>query len=811
MIRNYFRIAFRNIFKRKLYSFIHVFGLSVSMACCLLIALLIRDENSFDRFHVNKERIYRIEDRKLNLGNEFNDDEYISSAWLQAAMGLQLSEQLPDIEYFSRFSANYGTVMRYGDKLFAEQLTYVDPDFFKMFSFSVTAGNSEKLLRSMDEIVLTQALAKKYFGNEDPIGKTVLIGANGEKSFTVSGVVADPPANSSLEFTMLIRQEHRSNYDRIMALPNDSNTPVFVQLSESASAEKFNEDLQRFLKTTYRERYERWEQERIKNKIGPEVTMLSLDATPLTEIHLKRETYWHKVSDRRFSYILGGIAALIVIIACVNYVALALTGSAARRKEVGVRKITGARRGQLIRQFAMESFLMVLISMAFAFALAVMLLPSLNDLTMRGIVIGWDNALMPVLMAFGISLVVAALAGSYPALYLSSLIPVQILKGAWTSRLQSGLLRSLVVLQFILSSFLIISSIAMNRQMEFIASKDLGYDKDQLIVVPTQAGWNNESNMFVEKFRTALQHESSVSGVAGTSTSFGGGTWRHGFKYLDQEITAYIYAVDDQYIPVVGLDLLYGRNFNPLLASDSSGVIVNEAMVRAMKWNSPVGQLLPWRKGGGADRVIGVVKDYNFYSLEREVEPVILSVDKKYVGYLVNMFIKVNPLDMKATIGKIESAWHRVAADKPFEYTFVDETVARQYQAYTSWTSLMTFAAAVGIMIAGLGLFGLSGMNAVSRTKEIGIRKALGAELASIVVLLNRQYVWLAGIAFLITVPAAAWAMNKWLSAFEFRISIDAGLIAIALLGSLMVVVLSVSYHSLRTAMMKPSDVLKSE
>ncbi|HZY82093.1 MAG TPA: FtsX-like permease family protein, partial [Cyclobacteriaceae bacterium] len=521
----------------------------------------------------------------------------------------------------------------------------------------------------------------------------------------------------------------------------------------------------------------------------------------------KYQTYWQSVSNPKYSWILGGIAVLILIIACVNYISLALAGSTTRRKEVGVRKVTGAQKWQLAWQFGMESLVLTVVSVSLSILLVVLLRTSFNELTGRDI-----NIQLAELsgIAAVMAMLVALLAGSYPAFYLSSLKPALVLKGIATARLQSNFTKGLVALQFALSSFLIVSAVVMNRQMDFITNKDLGFDKEQVIVIPTQLGRSDESNRFIERFRTELQKIAGVIEVSGTSSSFGGGTWRNDIKRGDQVIPAYIYAVDDKYISTLGLELVAGRNFDPALASDSSGIIVNEAMVRAMGWDKPIDEQLKWR-GNAVDRVIGVVKDYHFMSLEHAIGPVIMSINKQKVGYLPTMFVKVEAGMVSSSVAQIASTWKSIAPDKPFNYSFLDDDVSRQYGDHKLWTNLMTIATAIGIVIACMGLFGLSGMNAVSRTKEIGIRKALGAELVNIVVMMNKPYLWLAGIAFMIAVPLAAYAMDRWLSIFEFRISIDAMLLVVTMVASLATALLSVSYHAVKAGMMEPGKVLKSE
>jgi putative ABC transport system permease protein len=523
---------------------------------------------------------------------------------------------------------------------------------------------------------------------------------------------------------------------------------------------------------------------------------------------------WDKVSDPQYSFILGGIALLILIIACINYVSLALTTSTARRTEVGVRKVVGAQKKQLVYQFGLESLMLAFISMFLGLGLVFLFLPAFNEFTGKSIRIGLGDAGLLLGASASITLVVGVLAGSYPALFLSGFRPAQVLKGRFTARLQAGFTRPLVVLQFALSAFLIISSVIMYQQMQYVTTKDLGYSKDQLLVIPTQTRWSNDANKMVERFRTRLQQEPSVVSVAGTSISFNQGWSHYGYKVNGEHKSAYVYAVDPYYLHTLGVEMVMGRNFDARIPSDTGAVVVNEALVRDMKWSDPLNEYLNWKEdtvGVGA-KVIGVVKDYHFLSLEKDIEPLFLSMDKESVGYLGTMLVKVNATNLPATVEKLRGAWKELSPDKPFDYTFLNEDVARQYESYQRWMGIMGLSTAFAILIACLGLFGLSGINAVNRTKEIGIRKVMGATLAHIFVLLNRQYLTLALVAFVGAIPASWYVMTHWwLVDFKFRIALGWELFAVSMLIGVAVALVTVSYHAVKAAMTNPAETLKYE
>ncbi|HTH57605.1 MAG TPA: ABC transporter permease [Cyclobacteriaceae bacterium] len=813
MIGNYFKVALRNMKKRKLYSFINAFGLSVGIAFCVLIYLFIQDERSFDQFHGNKNLIYRMEARTFDTWKPKAEEPFSQHAWLQTALVNALKDDLAEVEYASRFNSNGDAVFKFDDKVFTEQISYVDPDFFKMFSFRLLKGNVNALFKKRSDMVITPAVAKKYFGDEDPVGKIVTVDVEGVKTFSIAGVIEAPPTNSSLDFRILVSQENRPYYENNLKQWGNFNTPTFVQLVPHTDFGKLNANLDKLITKYMGEKLEKWKKESAI-PVPPGVKMLEYKYTQLPEMHLKKEITWHKVSDPKYSYILGSIAILILIIACINYVSLALTTSASRKTEVGIRKVVGAHRNQLIYQFGFESLLLAALAMVAAFGLVALFLPSFNEFTGKGIELHVKN-LGPVMAASAaITLFVGIVAGSYPSLFLSNFRPAAVLKGNFTSKFQAGFVRPLVVVQFFLSASLIISSVIMYRQMNFIATKNLGYNQNQVLVVPTQRGWNKESNKAVAQFRNALMQEPEVQTVAGTSTSFNRGYSRYGYKIDGEQRSAYVYAVDPYYLQALEIQLTQGRNFSEQIPADSNAVIVNEALVKDMKWTDPLNAYLNWKEdtvGMGA-RVIGVVKDYNFTSLESNVEPLFLSMDKKDIGYLTNMMIKINSQDIPNLIEKIRGHWKQLYPDLPFDYTFLDEDVAKQYHAYEKWMSIMGLSTGFAIMISCLGLFGLAGINSVNRTKEIGIRKVMGAGLRSIFVLLNKQFVWLALIAFSLATPLSWYLMNNWwLKDFKYQVTIGWELFVGSMLCGLVVALLTVSYHAIKTALVNPADTLKYE
>lgn len=810
MLGNYIKIAGRNMAKRKLFSFINAFGLSVGIAFCILIYLFIQDEKSFDQFHTNKDRIYRLEEKKYDTWGKKTKGLYKYSAYLQMGLGLAVKEEVPQVQYTTRFNSGGEGIVTYGGKVFTEKITFVDQDFFHMFSFPIVSGNRSALLTDKYSVVLTPAIADKYFGSQDVLGKVMKIDTWGENEYTVTGIIAAPPANSSLEYEILISQENRAFYTKNIEQWSNFSTPTFVQLYPDASLAQMEENLSAIVEKYMSEKLERT---REREKLPEDFNLFEYQYSSLGDIHLNTEVRWHKGSDPQYSLILGGIAIVMLIIAAINYISLSLTTSASRKTEVGIRKAVGAHRSQLINQFSLESILLALISFVFGIVLVYLFLPAFNEFTNKGI----EISLITIVEVIGVGVVLAIfiglIAGCYPAFFLSAFKPSQVLKGGFTTKLKAGFTQPLVVLQFALSAFLIISSVIMYRQMEYVTNKDLGYDKEQILVVPTQMGWNEESNKMVERMRVRLGKESFVTEMTGTSLSFNQGWSRYGYKVDGENKVAYVYAVDPNYLNVLDIELKEGRNFSAEIASDTSAVIINEALAKNMNWDNPLDEYLNYQEdsiGPGA-KVIGVVKDYHFLSLEHEIEPLLLSMDKESIGFLTNMLIKIKPGEVPASIAKLEQIWQELLPDKPFDYTFLDQDVQSQYESYNRWMKIMGLSTLFAILISCLGLFGLAGVNAINRTKEIGIRKVFGAEIMNIFVLLNKQYIFLALIAFVLASPLSWYIMESWLADFQYAVSLSWHLFAVSMLAGLIIALITVSYHALRTAKLNPAETLKYE
>ncbi|HEX8040167.1 MAG TPA: ABC transporter permease, partial [Chryseosolibacter sp.] len=754
MVANYLKTARRNLAKHKLYSVLNTIGLSTGIAFCLLIYLYIRDEHNFDRFHTNADRIYRLESAMYFNELAAKGEYPYNLTNVQASVAPLVKELIPEAEYATRMVQTPAVVQCNG-KVFNEDITSVDADFFRMFSFPPLRGTTTGIFRLSTEAVITQAMAVKYFGDEDPVGKTIRITGDSQNEYNISAVIQTPPPNSSLAFGIVVPLESQPWLKAHLGHWGVFRYTTFVQLRKGADRQAFITKLNKILAQHMGETLKQFE-ERLNAPEGEKAFQYL--AIPLADIHFRTAfKRTHKVSDPQFSWVLGGIALLILVIACINYISLALTSSSGRRREVGIRKVVGAARAQLIAQFYIESVLLALCSMVLGIAMAALFLPSFNEFTSKEI--RFMNIEWPLLAAFalGLATILGIVAGSYPALYLSRIRPGPILKSTRFGARAAGFINPLVVFQFALSFFLVFSSVVMLRQMNYVAHKDLGYDPEMVVVVATQSFKEEDATRTADQLMAALEKTPGVMLTARASNSFNRGRSVYG---------AELYRVDPGYIPTLGLELTQGRNFDASNAADKNKtIIVNEALVKANGWKNPLAENFE------GSRVIGVVKDYHFRSLEYPIEPVVLTMEASEFEFPRHVLVRISAQDVPGTLEKIRKAWNEIVPDKPFEYSFLEEDVGNQYASYHRWTAIMSFSTGFAILIACLGLFGIAGFNASRRVSEIGIRKVFGAGLMSIFVLLNRQYLLFVCIAFAIAVPCSVYMMDQWLANFKFRIT----------------------------------------
>lgn len=786
MLKNYFKIAFRNLLYQKAYSFINIFGLSVGLAACLLIALYVRLELSFDRFHAKAGRIVRVTQHLENS----REGEW-RWAYAPDPLAAELKANFPEVEETASVNVYSNKLVQCGDRRFYEdQFAFVNPEVFKLFDFSVRRGDPATGLAPPFKVFLSQSAARKYFGEENPLGKTLTLG--NQHVFEITGIFADLPPNSHLQFRFAASRE--SQY--FMGWKRDdwfSNALTYVLLRQPRDATSLETKLPALA---------------IKHFGEPAKKRFSL--IPLMDIHLYASDLKDPApqSDIRYVYLFSSIALLILFIACINYVNLATARAAKRAREVGVRKVVGAGRIQLVRQFLGESVMLSIMALGLSLALVEVLLPFFNRLMNRSLQvnvleISW---LLPVLA--GTIVVVGLLAGSYPAWFLSAFRPAIVLKGEVCSPAFRALRQGLVVFQFGVSVALIIGTLIIQQQLHFLQQQRPGFDKAQIVTIPTRGELKNDYAAFKSEL---LQHP-SIERVT-TASSLLGSYWIHSIplkKIEEAPGDGYFFVdgfqVDYDFFATLGLEIIRGRAFSPDFPSDvTNAVIINETAVRKLGWEEPLGKHIEL---SGQRVVVGVVKDFHYKTHRAPIEPIVITLTDS-VSTLIAA--KISPGDLPGTLASMKKTWETMVPSLPFQYAFLDEEFDALYRTERRLGQLFGAFASLAVLIACLGLFGLAAYLAQLRTKEVGIRKVLGATVTNIIVLLSKEFVKLVLIANLIAWPVAYFAMNKWLQDFAYRIGINWWIFALAGGLALLIALLTISMQAVKAALANPVEALRYE
>lgn len=816
MLRNYLKIAFRSLWRSKIHSLINVLGLSLGIACCVLIALFVKDEWTFDTFHTKADRIYRVYGRE-----DYGKDEKFFYTVTPFPMGPALKENFAEVEAQVRIN-NIGSPVKVGENLFNEQVTVAGQDFFELFDFEVIDGNREAL-REQSGIVLTQATAKKYFGDVDPINKTISIQL-GEtfEEFTVKAVTADVPINSSIQYDILISDLNYPKLYSPRALTSAwfNITPeTYVLLKEDVDPNIVESKFPSVFQTL----------------LGEEVFKESNYAPglqPLTEIHLDPSypVGIAPVNDPKYSYILAAIAILILLVACINFVTLSIGRSMKRAREVGIRKVVGAERKQLIFQFIGEAVIVTVIALLVGVMFSVLGLPVFNNLAGKQLVLAFNG--FTITMVASLIAIIGLMAGSYPAFVLSGFKPIAILKGSIQTGSNKQRVRQILVgVQLVLSIFLISSTLIMRQQLSFLQSKNLGFNKEQLAViqlsVPRTGGLAERVKVGFDKaeqFKIELAKIQGVAAVCATAHDFGNGGWTN-IGYTDDNGTYRTFnmnIVDDEYVPTMKIEMMWGRNFSDSNPSDlRRSIIVNEAFAKEYGWTDPVGKRIPG-KGFADHEVIGIIKDFNYASLYTSVQPLVMVEDAAIVlsgteninidnNPIPKLMVRVKPEGMSATLDQIKSTWSNLTGGEEFAFTFVDQAMDKQYRSDQNLGKIVSIATLLAMIIGSLGLYALASLAMQNRTKEISIRKVMGATEQSLLVLLSKDYVMLIAVSLLLSVPITWYLMNNWLQSFQYRVDVSWQVFAAAGGLSLVIALLTISYQAIKTAWTRPAETLKYE
>ncbi len=807
MFKNYFKIAYRSMSRQKMYTGIKIGGFAIGLATCLIIALFVRHELSYDKFYANGSRIFR-------LYNHYDAPDGGKWTSFPAPIGGIIRDEYPEVEKVGRlipykwFNGGSNLIRREDEveNTYEEGFAYADPEMLDILEIKMVYGSREHALDKPNSIIFSRSMADKYFPNQDPVGKTIVFNDDTKRPYMVGGVYEDFPASSHIHFTFLITLTGEEFWEGEQTSWCCWNYNPYVRLRADADPAAFEQKLQSIIKTAYAEYLKKSASPDFENQMKYHKIRIQ----PVSDIYLGSNDIGDAIAhgDTRYTLLFAGIAIFILLLACVNFINLSTARSANRAKEVGLRKVVGSIRKDLVRQFLTESIMYSLISFVIAVALVWITLPNFSQLAGKSLTMPWNEWwLYPILI--GSSLFIGVLAGLYPSFYLSAFKPIDVLKGsvargAKNSRLRSGM----VVFQFTTSIVLIIGTFVIYRQMDFIMHTKIGFEKEQVVLIQGANTLGDHRETLKEELKRLSTVENVTSSnylpVWGTNRDQNGFT-KEGRGKIDSGIGAQMWTISDDYIKTLGMKIIAGRDFVPRLASDSASVIVNQAFVKELGLQEPViGQRIEnWRVW----TIVGVVEDFAFESLREKIYPLVMRVGN---GGQV-MAVKVNSPDMQKTISDIQSAWNKVMPNQPFRYTFMDDSYANMYADVRRMGTLFAGFAGLAIFVACLGLFALSSFMAEQRKKEVSIRLVLGASVSNIFRLLTESFVLLVAISFLIAAPLGWYMMSKWLEDYNYKTDITWDVFVFAGTAAILIALMTVSYQSIKVALSNPASNLRSE
>jgi len=809
MFRNYLKVALRSLWKTKGFTTINIIGLAAGLGVCLLIALYVLDELSYDKYNPKADRIYRL-DAEIYFNNTL-----FNAATSPKPLAVTLAKECPQVEQMVRinyFDNQSDVMIKKGSGWVQDhRLTFADSTFFQVFPIPLLAGNPATALQEPHSIVIDETAARRYFNSTDVVGKTLEL--QGNTLCKITGVFKDIPRASHFHFSFIrplrdswMEDESRwlnNNVASYILVRPGTDKKVLQSRVDATINMYLGRELQDILHISSRD-------------MQQQGSYFRYHLMPLEDIHLHSDKSYEFEPGGNINnvYVFSCIAILILVIACVNFMNLSTARSANRAKEVGIRKVAGSTRRDLITQFLLESLLLSFFSLLLAIGIALALLPVFNHLSGKELHMGAIFSTRLVLVLLGLTILVGCLAGSYPAFYLSSFQPIQVLKGKIAGGFKSSWLRSsLVVFQFFISIGLIIGTIVIHDQLSYIRNRRVGYDRDQVLIIHNAYAAGNGIKTFCKELpRLSGVADATLSGDMPTQ---GGGYNQNAWwksPAIDAQSTVVLtnLYIDDHYIPTLGMQMVKGRNFSVDYPTDSTGIILNEAAVALLGWKDPLKEKLYQPDDSmrpRAFRVIGVVKDFNFSSMRDKIGPVVMTLTDNRR----NLAIRLRPGDIHSCVNKIEAKWKGFANGVPFDYTFMDDDFNKLYHAEAQTGQLFIAFAVFAILIACLGLFGLVTYATEQRTKEIGIRKVLGARVTRLVALLSRDFAKLVLIAALIAFPVTWWAMNKWLQSFSYRTGINWWIFPLAGAVALLIAMATMCFQTIRAALANPVSSLRSE
>lgn len=807
MFKNYFKTAWRSLRKNKTFTILNIIGLSIGVACSLLIALYVLDELSYDRFNSQADHIYRLDEQV-----KFGDFNY-NGTQVPAIMGPTFAKDFNQIEQYTRFQSSPGVVIRKGSENIREdRVVYADSSLFDVFTFNMIAGNKKTALKEPHSLVITESAALKYFNSLDILGKTVLV--DGTTNYKITGVIKDIPRQSHFNFDLFIPISELDS--RLNPSWLNNNFQTYLLLKPGTDIRKFEKQLNKA--------FEQYLSPQFKTDLNTSAddfkkagNYIKCSLMPLLDIHL----YSHLADELGINgsiqdvYIFSAIAIFILLIACINFMNLSTAYSANRAKEVGVRKVLGGLKNNLITQFLTESFVACFLSFVIAIVIVSLLLPLFNHLANKQINVFILLSPSIVLGILLLLILVSLISGSYPAFFLSSFQPIKVLKGSLSTGFKGSALRNtLVVLQFTISIILMIGTLVIYNQLQYIRNKDLGFNKEQVLLLQNTYALNNNTKAFTDELlrMTGVKNVTSsgflpVTGARNsngfvTSSPFDG----KNFTLMQT------WAVDERYLPTFQIQLKTGRNFSPQYPTDSFAIIINETAAKLFGGVDPVNkklyEIVDLSTGKlTAYNIIGVIKDFNFNSLRDQVVPLVLNLQQNNSG----MAVRINSRDIPGLLNEIKGRWKSMVTSQPFSYSFLDEEFNKQYSADQRTGKIFLIFSILAILIACLGLFGLVTFAAEQRVKEIGIRKVLGARITNIFELLSKDFIKLIVLSICIASPVAWWAMSKWLQDFAYRISIRWWIFASVGAVCLLIALVTISFQAIKAAVANPVTSLRSE
>jgi putative ABC transport system permease protein len=798
MLKNYFNTAFRNLLHHKIYSFINIVGLSLGLACAILIMLYVNDEVSYDRFHKNVSRIYRIDKQNIKEDGSSHYGSY--TGYLQ---GPRFTANIPEIQSFVRFEPGQVDIEE-GADVQSQSVSFVDSNFFSVFSFPLLSGDANSALTQPNSVVITEEMAKKYFGGSNAVGKIMLVNEAGEFiPHTVTAVAKDCPENSSIQFQVLLPLK--------VSAADESNNgnwfnyflTTFVVLTPHADIRLTQAKMDKIFKSDASATVSNMQLGYVSKSIN-----ISFALEPITDIHPGKmvpdaDEILSNRSNSMYSYIISAIALFILLIACINFINLTIARSVKRAREIGIRKVIGGTRKQLMIQFLNESFILCFIAFSFAIIIVIAVLPVFNQLSNKLLSIAYLLNAKLIIGYVVIFVFTGLLAGFYPAAVLSNYNPIQTLYSRFNLAGKNYFQKSLVVFQFALASFLIIATLTIFLQFNYLTTQSLGYDDSNLITVKKPAMTRNEAALF----KLALMKNSNIVGVAPGNSGFNNNTVK---ASADNDVNVVIETIDASYLPLLKVPVAAGRNFSLEFPSDSThSVLVNEAFVQQARWKQPIGRQLTSYDNNQTYTVAGVVKNYHYKPLTEKIAPQIFTMAPSHNYGMV--YIKIKPGTETASLQYIANTFETLFPLNAFAYNFKDQQNAMSYKAEAKWKKILLFSTMLTVFISCLGLFGLSVLSAEKRIKEIGVRKVLGASVSSIVFILSTDFLKLILISLIISIPLVWAATNKWLQNYPYRVTLSWGLFASGGALVILVALITISFQSIKAAISNPVKSLRTE